>query len=132
MILDFLTQVSTAQVLGTGASLSTSSIPLGVATKNDEVEFLVNVSGVSGTTPTLAIEVIGADDAALTSNVISLGRFDPVIAASMVAENFYVKASGLNKKAFLGLRYTMAGTTPAATVTSGTASAKDAGYHRAG
>lgn len=95
--MDILTQVSTAQVLGTGATLSTYSIPLGAAVKNDEIDFVANVSSVSGTTPTLAIEVIGADDAGLTSNVVSLGRVDPVIATGMAPKNFYVDGELLDK-----------------------------------
>lgn len=118
MVLDFNTQVSTAQVLGTGAAVSTSSVPLSVASRVDEIGFNVNVSSVSGTGPTLAIEVIGADDAALSSGVVPLGRVDPVIATGQAAKNYFVKASLFVKKAFLGVRYTMAGTTPAATVTA--------------
>lgn len=126
--MDILTQVSTAQVLGTGATLSTYSIPLGAAVKNDEIDFVANVSSVSGTTPTLAIEVIGADDAGLTSNVVSLGRVDPVIATGMAPKNFYVDGELLDKKAFVGLRYTMGGTTPACTVTASAVIGKQRGY----
>lgn len=115
---DFLTKVSTAQVLGTGATLSTNSIPMGAAVKASDVDFEVNVSGVGGTGPTLAIEVIGADDAALTSNVVSLGRIDPAIVAAQAADTYNVRASLHTKKAYVGLRYTMGGTTPACTVSA--------------
>jgi hypothetical protein len=125
---DALTKVSAAQVLGTGATLSTNSIPLGAAVKARDLDFEVNVSAVSGTTPTLAIEVIGADDGALTSNVVSLGRIDPVIAAAMAADTFYVRGKLLTKKAFVGLRYTMGGTTPAATVSASVTIGEQADY----
>lgn len=118
MILDALTEVSSAQVLGTGATLSSFSVDEKAAVRNGEVQFVVNISGVSGTGPTLAIEVIGADDAGLTSGVVPLGRLDPVVAAAAAAKNVYVKANYTTKKRYLGLRYTMGGTTPAATVTA--------------
>lgn len=117
-IRDILAQVSTAQVLGTGATLSSGSIPMGAAVRLDDVEFEVNVSGVSGTSPTLTVEIVGADDGALTSNVVALGRIDPTVATGQAAKNYFVDASIMTKKAFVGLRYTMGGTTPAATVTS--------------
>lgn len=129
-IMDFNTQVSTAQVLGTGATLSTSSIPLGGATAGRGTKFEVNVSGVSGTGPTLAVEVIMADDAALTTNVVVVGRIDPVIAAAQAAKNYYVEGDLLTKKAFIGLRYTMAGTTPACTVTAGVTTGVQADYQK--
>jgi hypothetical protein len=134
MILDKLTEVSAAQVLGSGATLSTYSIDAMAAVRNHEVAFTVNVSSVSGTGPTLAIEIVGADDAGLSAGVVSLGRFDPVIAASMAAENFLVRASALVKKKFFGLRYTMGGTTPAATVTASVAHGglSQAGYDNVG
>jgi hypothetical protein len=118
-IRDALTEVSSAQTLGTGAQLSTKSVPLGVAVRARGLEAEVNVSGVTGTSPTLTIEVIGADDGALTSNVIVLDSFAPVIATGMAAKNFYMKVADLRKKAFIGLRYTMAGTSPVAVVTGG-------------
>lgn len=118
-IRDALAEVSSSQVLGTGATLSTFSVPLSVAIRARGFEAEVNVSSVSGTTPTLTIEVVGADDAGLTSNLIVLDSFAPVIATGQAAKNYYMKVADLRKKAFIGLRYTMAGTTPAATVKSG-------------
>lgn len=118
-IRDFATQVSSAQAIVAGAQLSSFSVDMGVAVRLDEsLEFEVNVSAVTGTGPTLAIEVIGADDGALTSNVVSLGRIDPVIATGQAAKNYYVDGELFTKKRFVGLRYTMAGTTPTATVSA--------------
>jgi hypothetical protein len=125
---DALTKVSAAQVLGTGATLSTFSIPLGAAVRSHDIEFEVNVSGVSGTGPTLKVEVIGADDGALTSNVVSMGSIDPVIAAAQAADTYYVRGSIMTKKAFVGLRYTMAGTTPACTVSASATIGKGSDY----
>jgi hypothetical protein len=125
---DALTKVSAAQVLGSGAALSTSSIPLGAAVRSHDIEFEVNVSGVTGTTPTLKIEVIGADDGGLTSNVVSMGSIDPVIAAAMAADTFYVRGSLMTKKAFVGLRYTMGGTTPVAVVSASATIGKGSDY----
>lgn len=122
MIIDYATEVSSAQVLASGAAVSTNSVDLKAAARvrgnGSAVKFNVNISSVSGTTPTLAVEVIGADDAALTSNVVSLGRIDPAVATGMAAKNVQVEADLLTKKRYVGLRYTMGGTTPAATVTS--------------
>jgi|SRR4051812_4930124 hypothetical protein len=125
---DILTKVSAAQVLATGATLSTSSVPLGAAVKSDDLRFEVNVSAVGGTTPTLAVEVVGADDQGLTTNVVSLGRIDPVIATGQAAKTYYVDGDLTNKKAFVGLRYTMAGTTPAATVSASVCEGRQRGY----
>lgn len=116
---DALTEVSSAQVLATGAALSTKSLPLGAAVRTRGFEAEVNVSAVSGTAPTLSVEMVGADDANLSVNLVVLDRIDPVIAAGQAAKSYYLKAADLRKKAFIGFRYTMAGTTPAATVTGG-------------
>lgn len=124
---DFLGQVDTARVV-TASGVSGSSIDLGAAIKSDDVVFDVNVSAVSGTTPTLAVEVIGADDAALTTNVVSMGRIDPVVASGMAAKSFYVDGTILTKKRFLGLRYTVGGTTPSFTITSAVSSGRQRDY----
>ncbi len=120
MILDLNAEVSSAQSLsGTSATLSDKSYDLMAASRiGCEEEAVVNVSDVSGTGPTLAVEIVAADDAALTSNLVVVGRYDPTITASMAAKNFYVHTSGFPRKRYLGLRYTMGGTTPAATVTA--------------
>lgn len=125
---DALTKVSSAQALAAGAQLSTSSIPLGAAVKTRGIDFEVNVSTVTGTTPTLAVEVIGADDGALTSNVVSLGRIDPVVTTGMASDTFYVRGLLLTKKAFVGLRYTMGGTTPTAVVSASACIGEQADY----
>lgn len=120
MVIDFLTQVSTAQVLAAGTVTSTSSIPLsaGLGVRSDDIVFEFNVSGVSGTTPTLQVDVVGADDQGLTTNVVPIGSTSPVIASGQVAKTYYARGMLLTKKAYVGLRYTMGGTTPAATVTA--------------
>lgn len=73
----------------------------------------------SGTNPTLRIQFVGADDAALTSNVITLAEtgVSPVLVAGTVVPYELIPGNQSAAKRFYGVIYTPAGTTPNIDVT---------------
>jgi hypothetical protein len=123
MILDTGNLFSDAQSLtGTSAVVSTSSVDLGSARdvgSGENVELFCSATASGGTSPTLAVEIIGADDAALTSNIVVYASVPAVALAApqdIVLPSLPVMAT---KKRYLGLRYTQGGTSPTSTVTAG-------------
>src|SRR3954471_18529227 len=62
----------------TGATLNSAGTTNGTVQRLDkpgEVRFCLLTSTVTGTTPTISIEVKGADDLAFSTNVVSYGLF---------------------------------------------------------
>jgi hypothetical protein len=115
--------VSAAGVIGfqtvTGASavLSTNTIDLGVARDigaGEDVHMRVEVGTVFAGLTALDIEVISADDAALSVNVTSLGAEKAIPVASLTAGARFDIAFGAqlgkNGRRYLGARYTPTGT----------------------
>lgn len=110
-------------VTGSSAVLSTNSIDL---TQNRDIgegssiaaRFLVGTA-FAGLTA-LDLEVITADDAALSTNVTSIGAIKSVPVASLAAgARFAVEVSpriGSKGQEFIGIRYTPTGTGTAGTV----------------
>jgi hypothetical protein len=117
MYIDALTEVSSSQAIANATPVvSEDSIDLTAAARvgNECIHFNVNVEAV-GVLTGLTIEVIGADAANLTGNVVS---YSSVTVLPVVDANYSVKPIGLAKRRYLGLRYTTAGATPTATVTA--------------
>lgn len=125
MLMDKQNLFSDAQVLTTGATsstLSTNTIDLGAAGtiplggspiydigRGEAVDLLVQVvtTITSGGAGTLRAEVIIADDAALTSNVVVLAKTDDIALATLVAGYQFRLPSvpfGVTKR-YLGMRY---------------------------
>ena len=70
--------------------------------------------GNSGTNPTIRVQFVGADDAALTSNVLVIADtgVSPVLSAGVLVPFELVPQLQTAAKRFYGLIYTLAGTTP--------------------
>jgi len=124
MITDALLRVSDAQAVTTTA-VSTNTVDLSQARDIGEGEdlymnFAVGTAFAGGTS--VKFEVIVADNAALSSNVLVVGSSDAIATASLTAGasqavriNPQVASTG---KRYLGARYTVVGTYTAGTVTA--------------
>lgn len=124
MITDYNLRVATDQAVTTTA-VSASSIDLSQARDIGEgddlfANFAVTTALSGGTS--VKFEVIIADDAALTSNVVVVGSSDAVVTASLVAG--YNTAVRVNPaiaslgKRYLGVRFTVVGTYSAGKITA--------------
>lgn len=126
MFLDALLTVSDAQALSATA-VSTNTIDLGAITGGRDIgvgepmTFSVAVDvALAGTTPTLIIDVIQSANADLSSPDV-LGGTGTLSGATAVpvGQIFEVNMqAGRVTKRYLGLRYTLGGTTPTVTVTA--------------
>lgn len=124
MITDKFLRVSDAQALTTTA-VSTDTIDLSVARDIGEgqdlfMNFAVTTALAGGTS--VKFEVIQADNAALSSNVVVIGSSDAVVTASLAAGyNTAVRINpqvASNGKRYLGARYTIVGTYTSGNVTA--------------
>lgn len=125
MIVDALLQLSATQtVTGSSAVLSTNTIDLSQARDVGEGEDLYlryQVGTAFAGLTSLKVEVIIADDAALSSNVVSVCSVD-VPVASLAANargalELSPRIASLGKR-YLGARYTPTGTGTAGTLTT--------------
>jgi hypothetical protein len=131
MIIDAFTEVSTAQALTTTA-VSTNSIDLGTSGRNIAIgepitfEMVVDVALASGTS--VKLEIIQATAANLTGDVAVLNASPVVITADLTAgakvratansiQSLEPGSGGVGLQ-YLGVRYTIAGTFDAGTVTT--------------
>lgn len=113
-------------ITGTGNILSTNTVDLGVARDMGEGVDMPYLSAIIGTAvaggTTTEIQVIQADDAALTSNVTVVGSSGPIATAKLTAgAQFNVLLNpiiGGKGQRYLGARYVVVGTNSAGTVTS--------------
>lgn len=121
--------VSAAGVVGfqtvTGASavLSTNTVDLGVARdvfEGEDIMLRVEVGTAFTGLTALDIDVIMADDAALSSNVVAVGSLKAIPVASLVAGARFVCDTAAqiksNGKRYIGARYTPTGTGTAGTL----------------
>jgi len=125
MFMDALLTVSDAQALtGTSAIVSTNTIDLGNPSVQRDIgagtplRFAVGFDvAMGGTTPAITTEVIQSANADLSSpDVIGSSGSQAAVAAGKIHE-ISVDPGRVTKR-YLGLRYTMTGTTPTATVTA--------------
>jgi len=119
MITDKLLRVSTDQAVTTTA-VSTDTIDLSVARDMGEggeitMNFAMTEAFAGGTST--KFEVIIADNAALSSNVVVVGSSDAVITADLtLGKNVAVRINpqiGSTGKRYMGARYTVSGTNTA-------------------
>ena len=110
-------------VAGATAVLSTNTVDLGVARDMGEGEDLylrAEVGTAFAGLTALDIEVIGADDAALSSNVVSIAAIKGIPVAKLVAGSRFAcdisPQIGSNGKRYLGARFTPTGTGTAGTI----------------
>lgn len=124
MITDKLLRVSTDQAVTTTA-VSTDTVDLSVARDMGEggdlyMNFAMTEAFAGGTSTTF--EVIIADNAALSSNVVVIGSSTAVATADLtlgknVAVRLNPQIASLGKR-YLGARYTVSGTNTAGKVTA--------------
>lgn len=124
MITDQFLRVSTAQAVTTTA-VSTDTIDLSVARDMGEgrelfMNFAVGTAFAGGTSTNF--EIIIADNAALSSNVVVVGASGAIATADLtagrtIAVNINPQVASLGKR-YLGARYTVVGTNSAGTVTA--------------
>jgi hypothetical protein len=120
---NFLTLSSAQTVTGASAVLSTNAIDLGTARDIGEGEDLYarfQVGTAFAGLTALTLEVIGADDAAFTTNVLSIvSRTIPVASLTAGARHALELPpliASLGKR-YMGFRYTPTGTGTAGTIT---------------
>ena len=124
MITDKLLRVSDAQAVTTTA-VSTDTVDLSVARDMGEggdlyMNFAMTEAFAGGTSTNF--EVIIADNAALSSNVVVIGASGAIVTASLtlgtnVAVRLNPQIASLGKR-YLGARYTVSGTNTAGKVTA--------------
>ena len=124
MITDKLLRVSTDQAVTTTA-VSTDTVDLSVARDMGEggdlyMNFAMTEAFAGGTSTNL--EVIIADNAALSSNVVVIGASGAIVTADLtlgknVAVRLNPQIASLGKR-YLGARYTVSGTNSAGKVTA--------------
>ena len=124
MITDKLLRVSTDQAVTTTA-VSTDTVDLSIARDMGEGEdlfmnFAMTEAFAGGTSTNF--EIIIADNAALSSNVVVIGASGAILTASLtlgtnVAVRLNPQIASLGKR-YLGARYTVSGTNSAGKVTA--------------
>ena len=124
MITDKLLRVSTDQAVTTTA-VSTDTVDLSLARDMGEggdlyINFAMTEAFAGGTSTNF--EVIIADNAALSSNVVVIGASGAIVTASLplgtnVAVRLNPQIASLGKR-YLGARYTVSGTNTAGKVTA--------------
>jgi hypothetical protein len=118
MMIDNALAVSNAQVI-TVTGNSTDYIDalgsLNVAGGQLEtLRFVLNVSAVSGTSPTMTVNLVGADDSGFSTNKVTIGGISTNITA---VGNYRIPTANVGRKRYYRLEYTIGGTTPSFTVT---------------
>lgn len=128
MFLDNAFSFASGQSLsGTSDTVSTNVFDAGSAKKlfggssGRGVKILVTVTAVGGTTPTFRARLVGADNAALTTNPVILD--DSGVSRTLVAGDLPYAielhpAEQLDAKEFYGVIFTQSGTSPTATASA--------------
>ena len=124
MITDALMRVSSAQLLTTTA-VSTNTIDLLQAHDVGEGEemfmtFVLPAAMTGGTS--CVFEAISTSDAALTTNIVSLGSTGAILTAALLINSMFIikinPVFGSLVQRYLGARYTIVGTYTAGSVTT--------------
>lgn len=78
----------------------------------------VHISAVSGTSPTLQVKLVGADDSGFSTNKITID--DSGTVSSLAAEDsIHMAIPSHTPKKHFRMEYTVGGTSPSFTITSG-------------
>ena len=117
MMIDNALAASNAQVV-TATGNSTDLIDMLGATNigvgETILKWILQVSAVSGTTPTLTVLLVGADDSTFATNKVTIGA----ITTNITAVGLYrIPIANVGRKRFYRLEYTAGGTTPSFTCT---------------
>lgn len=108
-----LVRDSLAANLLAGSTLNAAGTTNGTVTvidKPGEVRLELALSTVTGTTPTISVELKGADDLAFTVNVVSFGVFSTTAGGSQ-SNIFRYMAANINKQ-YVRSTVIVAGTSP--------------------
>lgn len=117
MMIDAALEMSLNQVLtatGNSANYLDYKGPVNLAAGRIP-RLILNVSAVSGTTPTLDAVLVGADDAAFSVNKVNIGKNPTQIVASGL---YRIPIANVARKQFYRLEYAVGGTTPSFTVST--------------
>lgn len=117
MLIDNALAMSNAQVVTATGNSSDYIDHLGSANLGaDRVPRVgLNISAVTGTSPTLTAKLVGADDAAFSTNKVTIGA---IVDAITAAGNYRIPVGNVARKRYYRIEYTVGGTTPSFTVTS--------------
>jgi hypothetical protein len=124
MIPDALLEFSSAQALtatANSANVIDREAPTNLGSGR-RIHAYLSFCGVApgGTAPTLTAALVGADDAAFTSNKITIGSVTPSLTAGSVpARNVEIPIASHVPKRFYRMEYTVGGSSPTMTVTAG-------------
>lgn len=103
-------------LLNATASTSGNDTAVEVDFPHDVQAVAVVTGTVTGTSPTLDIEIQGADDSGFTTNVVSYGRFKQLVAADASSATTHVLQCRIYKKYVRTVR-AVGGTSPVFTTT---------------
>jgi hypothetical protein len=109
-------QVLTATANSTNVVDATSSRNLG---SGEPMFLLAKVGTVSGTSPTLTANLVGADDVGFSTNKITIATATPTLAAAQADALVRFGIPSHTAKRYFRIEYTVGGTTPSVTVTAG-------------
>lgn len=123
MLLDQQLVMSDSQVLT--ATANSTNIIDAVASRNigsgEPVKVIAQVSAVSGTSPTLVMNFVGADDVGFSTNKITIATNTPTLVSAQAAALVRFGIPSHTAKRFYRMEYTVGGTTPSVTVIAGIA-----------
>lgn len=132
MMQDDQLMVSRAQVL-TATANSTDLIDMGAARSlGAGQEFIptVVITANTGTSPTLTVALVGADDSAFSTNKITIDSVTPTLVSGTAFGIVRMTARAHMPKRFYRYEYTVGGTSPSITITAGFAANEQTEYTR--
>lgn len=118
-MIDNALAMSNAQVV-TATGNSTDYIDLlaaeniGAGPNLRELAWILQVTAVSGTTPTMTVKLVGADDSSFSTNKVTVGEYGTTINATGL---YRIPVGNVARKRYFRLEYTVGGTTPSYTCT---------------
>jgi VCBS repeat-containing protein len=116
MMIDNALAVSISQaVTATGNSTDYIDVTAALNLGAGEIpKAILQVSAVSGTSPTLTVKLVGADDSGFSTNKVTIGAIvDNITAAGL----YRIPIGNVARKRYYRLEYTVGGTTPSFTCT---------------
>lgn len=118
MMLDDQLLVSRSQVV-TATGNSTDYIDHGRAVSlgaGEEMEIMINITAVSGTSPTLTVAWTGADDSAFSTNKITIATVTPTLVSGTPNGFVRVGVPAHLSKRYMRAEFTVGGTSPSITL----------------
>jgi len=117
-MIDNALAVSSAQVVtATGNSTDyidlLGAVNLGAGRLQD-LATILQVTAVSGTTPTMTVKLVGADDSGFSTNKVTLGEYGTTINATGL---YRIPIGNVARKRYIRLEFVVGGTTPSFTLT---------------